>query len=188
MLMEGVVRLRPNSVTPIIRTNDINGQPFDLSGERSKPLLISFFRYASCPLCNLRVHDLISNYKENSNQFDCVAIFQSPASVIQKYVGQQQIPFPVLPDPERIFYRKYGVESSWLGFLKAWTTKVPTILKAIFMKGFFPGSIQGELHRIPADFLVDTDNRIMIAYYGKDIGDHVPMRDVRRAINHEKKY
>lgn len=34
------------------------------------------------------------------------------------------------------------------------------------------------INRIPADFIIDTDNKIIKAYSGKDIRDHLPLADI----------
>jgi len=36
---------------------------------------------------------------------------------------------------------------------------------------------------IPADFLIGPDLVIEKAYYGKDIGDHIPVADVEAWLN-----
>ena len=178
------MRLKKEGDAPEFKLKDMNGNIYALENKREKPILLSFYRYASCPLCNLRIHNLISNYDEYSKEFDVVAVFQSSQELISKYVGKQSIPFPLLADPEQNIYKKYGVEVSWVGFFKAWILRVPTILNAI-TKGFLPGSMQGHAHRIPADFLIGTDNKIIYAFYGKDIGDHISIDTIYKELRNE---
>jgi len=172
------MRLKQNNKAPHFCIKDMNGDDFDLSKTRTKPLLIAFFRYASCPLCNLRVHELIKSYDELQKKIDIVLIFQSPKERIQKYVGKQDIPYPLLPNPNKSLYHLYGVESSWIGFAKAWTLKIKQVFVAVLQNHYLPGSVEGEIHRIPADFIVDTNNKILKTYYGKDIGDHLPLAEI----------
>jgi peroxiredoxin len=172
------MRLKENEIAPHFCVKDMNETDFDLATPRTKPLLIAFFRYASCPLCNLRVHELIENYDELKGKLDIVLIFQSPSNKIEKYVGKQDIPYPLLPNPSKNLYHLYGVESSWLGFAKAWTVKIKQVFVAVLQNRYLPGSVEGEIHRIPADFIVDVDNKILKAYYGKDIGDHLPLNEI----------
>ncbi len=35
---------------------------------------------------------------------------------------------------------------------------------------------------MPADFLVGPDGRLLRVHYGKDIGDHLPLGDVEKAL------
>ena len=172
------MRLNENETAPTFKTIDMNGQTFDLETPREKPLLIAFFRYASCPLCNLRVHELIENYERLKNKIEIVLIFQSPKEKIEQYVGKQDIPYRVLPNPSKTLYHLYGVENSWLGFAKAWTVKIKQVFVAVLQNRYLPGSVEGEIHRIPADFVIDQDNTILKAFYGKDIGDHLPLEEL----------
>ena len=79
----------------------------------------------------------------------------------------------------------HGVETSWSGFFKAWVVRIVSIFKSIVIKGHLPGSIQGEIHRIPADFLVGTNNHLIITYYGKDIGDHISISEILKELESE---
>lgn len=176
------MRLLENQNAPFFTQQDLNGEIVDLSTPREKLLLFAFFRYASCPLCNLRVHELIKNYDDLKDKLEIIAVFQSPEDKIRQYVGKQEMPFRVIPDPDKKLYRLYGVESSWLGFGKAWTIKIGQVFNAVIKNHFLPGSMEGEIHRIPADFIIDTENRILKTFYGEDIGDHLPLEDIKDII------
>lgn len=43
---------------------------------------------------------------------------------------------------------------------------------------FTPGPMDGNTNLIPADFLIGPDLTVERAYYGADIGDHLPLDDV----------
>ena len=172
------MRLINNNIAPDFTHFDLNNVIFKLSKPRKKLLLLAFFRYASCPLCNLRVHELIKNQHALKDDLDIIAVFQSPPNKIKQYVGKQAIPFHVLPDPEKKLYQLYGVESSWPGFGKAWTIKISQVFDAVLKHKYLPGTVEGEINRIPADFIIGTDNKIIKAYYGNDIGDYLPLVDI----------
>jgi peroxiredoxin Q/BCP len=172
------MKLRAGQAAPDFQIEDIHGTPIALGDYAGKMLMISFYRYASCPLCNLRVHELIQRYPEfHAQGLHLLAIFQSPRESIRQYVGKQETPFPLLADPARTLYRRYGVESSWLGFGKG-LFKLPMVFDAVIKKGFLPGKMENKFAMIPADFLVGPDLKIRRAFYGKDIGDHLPMPDI----------
>ncbi len=175
-------RLKNTDQAPGFTAQDINNKTFSLNQPRSQLLLLAFFRYASCPLCHLRMHDLINHHEKLKDRLEIVAVFQSPAAKIRQYVGQQPIPFRVLPDPKRNLYSLYGVEKSWAGFARAWSVNISQVFNAVVKHRFLPCSIEGEVHRIPADFIIDTDNKIVKAYYGKDIGDHLPLAELFSSV------
>ena len=151
--------------------------------------MLSFFRYASCPLCNLRIQELIREYDRLTfNGLLVLAVFQSPAERIVHYVGRQLPPFAIIPDPELKLYRAYGVESSWGGFFRAWTLGLPKVVQSVLGKGFLPGSVEGDLNRIPADFVIGPEGELIDVYYGQDIGDHMPLSRVMQGLAQTASY
>ena len=66
------------------------------------------------------------------------------------------------------------------------------------MKGMFHGAMgkmnkgkqlfskkikqDGSMSRIGADFLIDEDGKIKKAYYGKYLGDHIPLSDIKEFL------
>lgn len=55
-------RLQANDRAPEFVARDFLGAPVDLQPLRGHKVMLSFYRYASCPLCNLRMRDLIRGY------------------------------------------------------------------------------------------------------------------------------
>ena len=79
-----------------------------------------------------------------------------------------------IANPERNLYRHYAVESSWSGYLKG-LFRLSAIISAT-VKGYSPCKMGGKKSMIPADFLIGSDFTAQVAYYGKDIGDHLPVQ------------
>jgi peroxiredoxin Q/BCP len=176
-------RLAPNSIAPAFTTTDAFGQPVRLEDYRGTLLLLSFYRYASCPLCNLRIHQLLGQYPHwRECGLEMVAVFESPAKHINLYLHRHSAPFALLPDPDRRLYKIYGVQPSWKGFLHAWTRHLPMVYDAVVRKGFLPGRMDGDWAMVPADFLIGPDLRIAESYYGEHIGDHMPMERIERFL------
>jgi peroxiredoxin len=150
---------------------------------QGRPVLLSFYRYASCPLCNLRINELIAKHPGwSARGLQMIAVFQSPRRSIEQYVGRQDAPFPIIADPGQQLYAKYGVEGHTGKFLLGITAHPVKMLKA-FARGFLPGKIETELTMIPADFLIDKDGVIEQAYYGKDASDHIPLAVIDGFLN-----
>ena len=176
-------RLCSGDYAPVFRVSDWQGGDVDTRHFRGRWLLLSFYRYASCPLCNLRVHELSERHPRwQARGLDMLAVFQSPVDKLRQYVGRQHLPFPLIADPEQTLYRLYGVGHSWTGFLAAWAKRLPEIGRAVLQEGYLPGSVEGGIHRIPADFLVGPDGRIAEAHYGRDIGDHLPISRIEHHL------
>ena len=95
------MRLKPGDTAPPFQATDLEGRLIELSDFRGKNLLLAFFRYASCPLCNLRINALIRHHDAlQVFGLDIVAVFQSPPDRLRQYAGRQQPPFALVPDPD----------------------------------------------------------------------------------------
>lgn len=169
-------RLKSGAQAPQFQVQDIFGNAVDLAALKGKKVMLSFYRYAGCPLCNLRVHSLLEETKALEDKIVMIAVFQSSSDAMLKFVGRQQAKFPFIADPDMKLYRQYGVETSWMGLLKI----LAAIHKPIIAmsKGFLPGWIDGPINRLPADFLIDENGVVQTAFYGNNIGDHIPIPDI----------
>ena len=47
------------------------------------------------------------------------------------------------------------------------------------LKGYVPTTLKGSTTIIPADFLIDMNGIIQVAYYGSDEGDHLQFEQVK---------
>jgi thioredoxin-dependent peroxiredoxin len=179
------MRISPGQPAVDFKVRDIFGNRISLADFRGKNLLLSFYRYAACPFCNYRVHELKLNFRSlNRRGLEMIAFFQSPDESIRYYVGKQEAPFPIVGDPERKVYEAYGVEASWSGFFKG-SLRFPDLISAA-VRGFLPGRIEGDPSLLPADFLIDRDLTIREAYYGRDIGDHLSTHFIEKWLVEEK--
>ncbi|MBT7767699.1 MAG: peroxiredoxin family protein [Bdellovibrionales bacterium] len=129
------------------------GEPINLSQYKGKKIWLAFFRYSSCPLCNLRISEMITNYEKwQQKNLEILAVFQSGPDNIKRYVGKQEPPFTIIADPEQKLYELYKVGNDYKGFASLNVMKLGT---QAMLKGFLPGVIEGDPSRIPADFLIN---------------------------------
>ncbi|MEE8324904.1 MAG: peroxiredoxin-like family protein [Candidatus Humimicrobiaceae bacterium] len=181
------MNLEKGQKAPDFKVNDIFGNEISLKDYNNKKLLISFFRYASCIFCNLRIHQLIQKYDELSRRgLEIISFFQSPKESILEFVGKQDAPFPIIADPDRSIYKKYHVEESNLKkFIKGVAQKeklnqARDLEKRLSLKN---GKVEGNRFLVPADFLVSENQIILQAYYGKDISDHLPIEEIEKFLD-----
>jgi len=172
------MRLTPGSKSPPIQLPGIDRTTFDTSSLEGKPYLLSFFRFASCPFCNLRVNELVKRFDEFGEDFTIVAIFDSPLDNLAKHTEGHHAPFPILADEKNVFYKMYGIERSFAGMMKGMIFRFGTLMKGMF-KGYVPLIFKGSLITMPADFLIDKDGIIQEAYYAKDEGDHLDFERIK---------
>lgn len=167
------MRLSAPSPIPPVELVDIDGQPVALQGRRT---LLSFFREANCPFCNFRIYELTHNYRDLKELgLEVVVVFSSDVPDIRRFIARQPRPFRMVADPDNVAHRRFGIERSFWGKLKAMMLRMPALLRGMRMTGM-RGMQTGNL--MPADFLVEADGRVTETYYGRDAGDHIPMERI----------
>ena len=112
------MRRKPGSRVGNIHLPTLDGTPFELDRLRGRRMLLAFFRFASCPFCNLRLHELVTHYHEFGERFAVVAIFESSPENLRRFATRHTAPFPVLADQHGVYYREYGIERSLAGVVR----------------------------------------------------------------------
>ncbi len=176
------MKIKPGSTAPSFTTLDLHGREVDLESYRGRKVMLSFYRYAACPFCNLRISQLIKRHGEwKTKGLEMVAVFQSPIEKMMQYAGKQDSPFPIVADPKRTLYELYGLECSWWGLITG-MMRFSELLKTAKL-GFLKLDIDGKMAMLPADFLINENMEVVHAYYGKDIGDHLPVDYIEDWLN-----
>ena len=160
---------------------DAQGRNISLSDFKGKKILLSFYRDAGCPFCNLRLYELTRYYKYFAQKgLITLAVFNSSSQTIKRYMGKHERPFLMLADPGKTVFEQYGVQASW-GKLMLGFFKIPRIFSA-FSKGFGP-SLGAFNPLLPADFLVSPDFSLSQVYYSRDASGHIPMTAIEKFLN-----
>lgn len=169
--------LQPGTPAPLFQAADLFGRTVDLAAYRGKPVLLSLLRNAACALCNLRVHQLILRYPAYQRAgLELIAVFESSREAMLQHVGKQDVPFPLIADPEGELYALYRAESSEAKVAK--TMAMPATQQRIVeaaAQGFQltpePGS---NFLRMPADFFISADGLLTNVHYAEYVWDHMP--------------
>jgi len=162
--------------------DDIYGKKYSLEDFRGSKVCLSFLRVASCPFCNLRVHELIKRQSDWKNKnVNTIVVFASAEEEIMKYSGKKDPPLIILADPDEELYKKYGIGHSLAGKFKA-MLRVKTIME-IIAGGFFNLSALFDKSILTGDFLIDGDGIVKMAYYGRDFGDHLSFDEIENWID-----
>jgi len=178
------MRLKTGDPAVPFSAETIEGKTISLEQFAGKPLLLLFFRFASCPMCNLRLRDFAQHYPFlHERGLEVVALFHSPARSIRANAGKQDYPFHLVADPKFQVYRRYGVETSWPRFF------LSMLLPGFFidwirsMRYGFWGGVDWQMGKMPADFLIGPNGWIVKAHYGRNMGDHLSVKEVELALN-----
>lgn len=133
-------------------------------------LHLQFRRHAGCPICNTHLRSVTLRLDEiKAVGIREIVFFHSTAELLREY--QEELPYEVIPDPDREVYSAFGVEKSWRAIM------TPKVLASV-AKGFAQQSGKGTLGTateshlgLPADFLIDTDGTVLAAKYGEHGAD-----------------
>ncbi|MEJ2106720.1 MAG: peroxiredoxin-like family protein [Acidiferrobacteraceae bacterium] len=130
---------------------------------------LQFRRFAGCPMCNLHIHSFMQGYDQLlAAGIQEVAIFHSDKDALLKH--HTDAPFPIVADPKKLLYKAFGVEASILSVLNpgVW----PAAFKGMFRYGVGLPALGESPLGLPADFLIDSNGRILAAKYGDHAYDH----------------
>jgi peroxiredoxin len=134
---------------------------------------LQFRRFAGCPICNLHLASFARRHDEiTAAGIREVVFFHSPSDELRKHVAD--LPFSVVADPTKRFYREFGVESAPRALLdpRAWGAIIRGTTLTTLGRFSTPAAKQEGGHLgLPADFLVDTQGAVIAAKYGKHADD-----------------
>ena len=166
---------------PDFVVTDLYGHRIALEDYRGVCVLVSFYRFAVCPVCNIRMWHLsqqVKSYKRRGLYF--IACIESSAENTRHYLDRLNYPFPMIPDLGGHMYETYGLQSSPLRIFKGMVVHANIYIEAErrHLGGWNIFRFDGEFGRLPADFLIGPDGRILLAYYGRDHGDFLPLEQL----------
>lgn len=174
-------KLQKGDSAPPFSQKGIQEEHISLSQFANKKLLLSYYRYSECMLCNLRIHELMKYQQEWAQQgLEMVAVFQSPKEDVIASMQKHLPPFPVISDPERKLYALYGADR---GNIAGWiqgVLKPGRVLKAASL-GFPIIFGAGKQTLFPADFLIDEKGVLLEVFYSPDVSSHLP---IERILGH----
>ncbi len=134
-------------------------------------------RFAGCPVCNLHLRSIVVRHSEIvSRGIREVVVFHGRDDELREYGAG--VPFSIVGDEHKALHRELGVGSSVRSLFdpRVW----PTIVRAIFrsLVEIIRGRERAPSARptggrfgLPADFLIDTDGRVLACKYGEHADD-----------------
>jgi peroxiredoxin len=173
------MKLVEGTAAKSINTTDVFGNPVHLSTSGGKRMLLSFLRFTGCPICNLHVHEWLQRKAEiDDANLQIVVFLESTAETTRTYVEREELPFTFVSDPEKEYYKLYGVETSWTQYILMWFS---ISMWARSIKGWSLysawSSMKGTPNRVEAEFLIGDGDKILKAHYGSRIGDYMPFEE-----------
>lgn len=156
----------------------IDGTMFDMSAMKGKRVILTFFRFSSCPFCNIRIHRLLKRWDEFSDDVVMVGVFDANIEELSKRMKRHPPPFSVVADETYEHFLKNDVKKSLFRVLLAPFRAPLTMLEAMF-RGYIPLTLSiSKLSTIPVDILIDENGKVVRAHYCKDTVDHIPIDEL----------
>jgi thioredoxin-dependent peroxiredoxin len=178
VLPSQAMRLQPPMPAPQFEVEGADGSTIALEQLLGRPVWLVLSRYAACPFCSLRVDRLIRAYPEvAATGLELLVVFPSPLDRIERYVMRYAPPFRVAADPEERVYAAYANETSWAGTFRT-AMRIPSVVKALVHAPNSPLAVDGPMHRMPAEFLIDREGQLVRAHYGVDFDDGFSIPEV----------
>jgi peroxiredoxin len=173
------MRLALGSLAPDFTAESIGGRRVSLGQLRGRPLLLKFYRFATCPVCNLHMHRFIQEHHLVKDAgLTTIAFYHSPAEKVAT-AQKDAAPFDLVPDPTKKIFAAFGVENGLRGLVSPSVMRdYAKALVAGYPAGMF--SHDGGVTGNPADFIVDASGRIVLAHYGTQYADSLDATDVVR--------
>src|SRR5919109_5327366 len=160
------MKFKSGDVVPATTLESVTGGPIKLPDPK-RLVHLQFRRFVDCPICNTHIAEL----RRRAHEIEAagireVIVFHSSPKSIRSY--QKDVPFLMVGDPKRVFYKEFGVERS-LGFIspKALGAGMRGMAHGHFGLRAFPGGPLG----LPADFMIAPSGRINAVKYGTDAYD-----------------
>jgi peroxiredoxin len=167
------MKYKAGDIFPLITVTTSKVTPITIPVAGARYTHIQFRRFSGCPICNTHIAAL----RRGKAQLDALGIHE----VLFFHSSQEDVaavhddlPFDAVGDPEKRYYRQFGVESSW-------SAVSLTAIRAAFasvLRGDFGSKITGGPLGLPAEFLVAPDGHIKAAHYGKHAYDQWPVETI----------
>ena len=163
----------PDHVLP-----SIHGQDVDTGTLSGQKVVLSFYRFASCPFCNLRMGSMVNRWNEFGENTQAVAVFDSSIKELKARMKRHNPPFEVLADPSKVLYNSVGVRRKKAKGLLLPLFRLPKVFKAL-SRGFLPRTLSpSKLGILPVDVLVNADGIIEHIHEGRNGDDRMSLDEI----------
>jgi len=169
------MRIEAGDKAPDLELPSTAGTNFEMSAMKGKRVILTFFRFSTCPFCNIRIDNILKRWDEFPEDTVMVGVFDAKIDELTKRMGKRDIPFTIVADETYQTYLDNGVKKSFGRFMLGAVKSPLTMVKAT-LKGYVPMTLSlSKMSTLPVDILIDEDGTVVAAHYCKDTVDHLPI-------------
>ena len=160
------MKFKPGDMLPTTVMEAVSGEAINLP-DAKRLVHLQFRRFVDCPICNTH----IAEFRKRAREIEAagikeVIVFHSSPKSIRVY--QKDVPFRMVGDPKKAFYKNFGVEAS-LGFISL--SALGAGMRGMAHGHFGLRMVGGGPLGLPADFLIAPSGRMNAVKYGTDAYD-----------------
>jgi thioredoxin-dependent peroxiredoxin len=105
-----MITLKSGDKAPLIKAYDQHGNLFDLSAMKGSRVVLYFYPKDDTPGCTAEACNLRDNYSDLlARGYKVVGVSPDNIKSHLKFTDKFELPFPLLPDPEKVIINAYGV-------------------------------------------------------------------------------
>jgi peroxiredoxin len=160
------MKFKPGDMLPTTVMEAVTGEAINLP-DAKRLVHLQFRRFVDCPICNTHIAEFRRRARETeaAGIKEVIVFHTSPKSIRWH---QKDVPFLMVGDPKKAFYRAFGVGTSFAFMsLKALWALMRGIAHGHLGLRFLGGGPLG----LPADFLIAPSGRIIAVKYGTNAYD-----------------
>ena len=112
-----MTRLVAGANAPDIALPAIDGTTFKMADYLGKRVILTFFRFSSCPFCNIRINRIIKRWNEFSDDTVMVGVFDAKIGELTKRMKKHDAPFTIVADESYEHFERNSVAKTFGRFL-----------------------------------------------------------------------
>jgi peroxiredoxin len=160
------MKLKAGDILPNKTFRAVSGKAISVP-DREMLTHLQFRRFVGCPICNTHIGQMIKRAEEiEAAGIREVLFFHSRENEMRPL--QEGLPFDLVADAEKVYYREFDVETSLAYFMNPRT--IAAAVRGI-LRGNLTLRMTGGPLGLPADFLVEPNGRVRAAKYGRHAYD-----------------
>ena len=90
------MKIRVGDQAPEFILPAIDGTDFDMSSTKGKRVIFTFFRFSTCPFCNIRINRIIKRWDEFSDEVQMIGVFDAEIDELKNKMKKHNPPFTVV--------------------------------------------------------------------------------------------